>query len=355
MIGIGIIGYGYWGPNLVRNFAEVPEASIVSVSDLNPKRLELVSRRYPSIETTTDLSDLLADSRIDAIAIATPISTHFDLALRALRAGKHVLVEKPLATTSEQALRLLEEATRRNLVLMVDHTFVYTGAVRKIKELVMSQRLGDIYYYDSARINLGLFQHDVNVLWDLAVHDLSIMDYVLSAQPRAVSATGVNHISGEPANIAYLTLFFDGSLIAHIHVNWLSPVKVRRTLIGGNRNMIVYDDLEPSEKVKVYDRGIAVNNNTEKLYDMLIGYRTGDMWSPQLDTTEALRVEANHFIRCIEGSESPITDALAGMRVVEILEAATQSMARRGRLVELELSPGRLPSDSFLGLEVAVP
>jgi predicted dehydrogenase len=355
MIGIGVIGYGYWGPNLVRNFAEVADATVVSVSDLNPKRLELVRSRYPTIETTTDLSDLLADPRIDAIAIATPISTHFDLALRVLRAGKHVLVEKPLATTSEQALRLLEEATRRNLVLMVDHTFVYTGAVRKIKELVMSQRLGDIYYYDSARINLGLFQHDVNVLWDLAVHDLSIMDYVLSAQPRAVSATGVNHISGEPANIAYLTLFFDGSLIAHIHVNWLSPVKVRRTLIGGNRNMIVYDDLEPSEKVKVYDRGIDVNNHTEKLYDMLIGYRTGDMWSPQLDTTEALRVEANHFIRCIEGSESPITDAQAGLRVVEILEAATQSMARRGRLVELELTPGRLPSDSFLGLEVAVP
>jgi predicted dehydrogenase len=355
MIGIGVIGYGYWGPNLVRNFVEVPGASVLSVSDLNPKRLELVRSRYPTIETTTDLSELLSDPRIDAVAIATPISTHFDLALRALRAGKHVLVEKPLATTSEQALRLLEEATRRNLVLMVDHTFVYTGAVRKIKELVMSQRLGDIYYYDSARINLGLFQHDVNVLWDLAVHDLSIMDYVLGAQPRAVCATGVNHISGEPANIAYLTLFFDGSLIAHIHVNWLSPVKVRRTLIGGSRNMIVYDDLEPSEKVKVYDRGIAVNNHTEKLYEMLIGYRTGDMWSPQLDTTEALRVEANHFVRCIEGSELPITDGQAGLRVVEILEAATQSMARRGRLVELELSPGRLPSDSFLGLEVAVP
>jgi len=355
MIGIGVIGYGYWGPNLVRNFFETPDASVVSVSDLNPKRLELVRSRYPSVETTTDLSELLSDSRIDAIAIATPVSTHFDLALRVLRAGKHVLVEKPLATTSEQALRLLEEATRRNLVLMVDHTFVYTGAVRKIKELVMSQRLGDIYYYDSARINLGLFQHDVNVLWDLAVHDLSIMDYVLASPPRAVCATGVNHVWGEPANIAYLTLFFDGSLIAHIHVNWLSPVKVRRTLIGGSRNMIVYDDLEPSEKIKVYDRGIAVNNHTEKLYEMLIGYRSGDMWSPQLDTTEALRIEANHFVRCIEGSERPITDGQAGLRVVEILEAATQSMARRGRLVELELSPGRLPSDSFLGLEVAVP
>ena len=356
MIGIGVIGYGYWGPNLVRNFVEVPDASVVSVSDLNPKRLELVRSRYPSVETTTDLSELLTDSRIDAIAIATPVSTHFELALRALRAGKHVLVEKPMATTSEQVLRLVEEATRRNLVLMVDHTFVYTGAVRKIKELVTSHHLGDIYYYDSARINLGLFQHDVNVLWDLAVHDLSIMDYVLPSQPRAVCATGINHIFGEPANIAYLTLFFDGSLIAHIHANWLSPVKLRRTLIGGSRNMIVYDDLEPSEKIKVYDRGIAVNNQPENLYQMLIGYRTGDMWSPQLDTTEALRAETQHFVRCIEGSERPITNGETGFRVVEILEAATQSMAKRGRLVELSSeSFARLPNDSLRGLEVAIP
>jgi len=356
MIGIGVIGYGYWGPNLVRNFAETPDASVVAISDLNPKRLESIRGRYPSVETTTDCSELLSDSRIDAIAIATPVSTHFELALRALRAGKHVLVEKPLATTSEQSLRLIEEANRRNLVLMVDHTFVYTPAVRKIKELVVGNRLGDIYYYDSARINLGLFQHDVNVLWDLAVHDLSIMDYVLPSQPRAVCATGINHVSGEPANIAYLTLFFDSSLIAHIHVNWLSPVKMRRTLIGGSRNMIVYDDLEPSEKIKVYDRGIAINNNTENLYQMLIGYRTGDMWSPQLDTTEALRAEAQHFVRCIEGTDRPLTNGEAGLRVVEILEAATQSMARRGRLVELNNENfERLPDDSFRGLEVAVP
>jgi len=355
MIGVGVVGYGYWGPNLVRNFAEAADASVVSVSDLNPKRLELVRSRYPSVETTTDLSSFLSDPRIDAIAIATPVSTHFELALRALRAGKHVLVEKPLATTSEQALRLVEEAARRDLVLMVDHTFVYTGAVRKIKELVMSRRLGDIYYYDSARINLGLFQHDVNVLWDLAVHDLSIMDYVLPLQPRALCATGINHISGEPANIAYLTLFFDSSLIAHIHVNWLSPVKVRRTLIGGSRNMIVYDDLEPSEKIKVYDRGIAINNSAENLYQMLIGYRTGDMWSPQLDTTEALQAETQHFIRCIQGNERPITNGEAGVRVVEILEAATQSMARKGRLVELSAETSeKLPDDSLCGLEVAV-
>lgn len=335
MIRVGVIGYGYWGPNLVRNFAEAPGSQVVAVSDLCPERLTLAGSRYPAIETTTDYCDLLADARIDAIAIATPVSTHFELAMQALRAGKHVLVEKPLAATSEQAVRLIEEADRRNRVLMVDHTFVYTGAVRKIRELVTSNGLGDIYYYDSVRVNLGLFQHDVNVIWDLAVHDLSIMDYVLPSQPCAVSATGMSHVPGEPENVAYLTLFFDGRLIAHIHVNWLAPVKVRRTLIGGSRRMIVYDDLEPSEKVKVYDRGITINESPESIYQMLIGYRTGDMWAPQLDMTEALRTEALHFISCIENGERPITDGEAGLRVVQILEAATRSMAERGRLVEL--------------------
>jgi predicted dehydrogenase len=245
-------------------------------------------------------------------------------------------VEKPLAATSEQAVQLIEEADRRTRVLMVDHTFVYTGAVRKIRELVASNGLGDIYYYDSVRVNLGLFQHDVNVIWDLAVHDLSIMDYVLRSQPRAVSATGMSHVSGEPENIAYLTLFFDSRLIAHIHVNWLAPVKVRRTLIGGSRKMIVYDDLEPSEKVKIYDKGITINESPESIYQMLIGYRTGDMWAPQLDMTEALRMEVLHFVRCIEGGERPITNGEAGLRVVRILEAATQSMAGQGRIVELD-------------------
>ena len=336
MIGVGVIGYGYWGPNLVRNFAEAPGSQVVAVSDLRPERLDLARRRYPVIETTTDYHDLLADARIDAIAIATPVSTHFELAMQVLQAGKHVWVEKPLAATSEQAIRLIGEADRRNRMLMVDHTFVYTGAVRKIRELVATNGLGDIYYYDSVRVNLGLFQHDVNVIWDLAVHDLSIMDYVLPSQPCAVSATGMSHVLGEPENIAYLTLFFDNCLIAHIHVNWLAPVKVRRTLIGGSRKMIVYDDLEPSEKVKVYDKGITINESPESIYQMLIGYRTGDMWAPQLDMTEALRTEALHFIRCIEEGERPITDGEAGLRVVRILEAATQSMAKRGLLVQLD-------------------
>jgi predicted dehydrogenase len=335
MIGVGVIGYGYWGPNLVRNFAEAPGSSVAAVADVHPERIALARRRYPMIETTTDYRDLLVDARIDAIAIATPVYTHFELAMQALQSGKHVLVEKPLAATSEQTIRLIEEAERRNRVLMVDHTFVYTGAVRKIQELVASNELGEIYYYDSVRVNLGLFQHDVNVIWDLAVHDVSIMDYVLPSRPCAVSATGMRHVPGEPENIAYLTLFFEGSLLAHIHVNWLAPVKVRRTLIGGSVKMIVYDDLEPSEKVKVYDRGITVNKNAESIYQMLISYRTGDMWAPRLDVTEALRTEVLHFIRCIEEGAYPITDGEAGLRVVRILEAATRSMRERGRLVEL--------------------
>jgi predicted dehydrogenase len=337
-IQIGVIGYGYWGPNLVRNFAETPGVRVKAVSDLNPELLAKVRVRYPNIQVTRDCRDLFTDPEIDAIAIATPVSTHYELALAALQANKHVLVEKPMALSTRQAVKLIEEADRRNLTLMVDHTFVYTGAVRKMQELVASNELGNIYYYDSVRVNLGLFQHDVNVIWDLAVHDLSIMDYVLPSQPYAVSATGMSHVPSGPENIAYLTLFFENNLIAHIHVNWLAPVKVRRTLIGGNQRMIVYDDLEPSEKIKVYDKGITVNGNAESVYQMLIGYRTGDMWSPKLDMTEALRTEALHFIHCIKTGDRPITDGEAGMRVVRILEAATLSMAKQGRLIELDLA-----------------
>lgn len=334
-INIGVIGYGYWGPNLVRNFAEIAGAKVASVSDFKPELLAKVQARYPTVNVTTDSRDLLKDPKIDAIVIATPVSTHFDLALAALQAGKHVLVEKPMTTTSEQAMRLIDEAEKRNLVLMVDHTFVYTGAVRKMHDLIANNQLGDIYYYDSVRVNLGLFQHDVNVIWDLAVHDLSIMNYVLPSQPYAVSATGVSHVPGEPENIAYLTLFFANNLIAHINVNWLAPVKVRRTLIGGSQRMIVYDDLEPSEKVKIYDKGITVNGNSESVYQMLIGYRTGDMWSPKLDMTEALRTEGLHFIDCITKGDRPITDGVAGLQIVRILETATQSLKQQGRLIEL--------------------
>ena len=340
MIRVGVIGYGYWGPNLVRNFFEAPGVQVACVSDLRADRLAVMSARYPTVGKTQNFRDLIEDPSIDAVAIATPVSTHYELALRALQEGKHVLVEKPLASDTNQVRHLMDVAQKRNLVLMVDHTFVYTGAVRKIRELVESGNLGEIYYYDSVRVNLGLFQHDVNVLWDLAVHDLSIMDYVLPFRPCAVSATGLSHVPGGTENIAYLTLFFEGSQIAHIHANWLAPVKLRRTLIGASRKMIVYDDIEQSEKVKVYDKGITLNNhqNPEKLYQMLVGYRTGDMLAPQIDGTEALRYEIEHFLQCIRQREEPVTGGSAGLRVVEILQAATQSMLQRGRPVELRLT-----------------
>ena len=346
MIGIGVLGYGYWGPNLVRNLSEVPDARVVSVCDVRPERLALVRQRHPTVDTTTTYADLLSNPHIDAVAIATPVSTHFDFAFAALRAGRHVLVEKPMTTTSEEATRLIDEASRRHSVLMVDHTFVYTGAVRRIQELIASKALGQLNYYDSVRVNLGLFQHDVSVVWDLAVHDLAIMDFVVGATPYAVTATGMSHLAGRPENVAYLTLFFEHNLIAHINVNWLAPVKVRRTLIGGSRRMIVYDDLEPSEKVKVYDKGITVGNNAESLYKLFVGYRTGDMWAPQLDLTEALKTEALHFVRCIEDRVPVITDGEAGLRVVRLLEATTESLLERGRPVELGLSafPGASPS-----------
>ena len=338
MITVGVIGYGYWGPNLVRNFAETPGARVGFVTDKRAERLSHVRARYPTTHVSTDHRDLITDPSVDAVAIATPVSSHFDLAMEALRAGKHVLVEKPITSTSEQATALIAEADKRGLVLMVDHTFVYTNAVGKMRELTQAGDLGEIYYYDSVRINLGLFQHDVNVLWDLAVHDLSIMDFVLGQSPVAVSATGLAHVPGQPENIAYMTMFFDGQLIAHVHVNWLAPVKVRRTLLGGSRRMIVFDDLEASEKIKVYDRGISVNPSQENVYQMLVGYRAGDMWAPQLGITEALHTEATHFVSCIAQKQVPRTDGHAGLRVVRLLEAATESMAQQGRPVSVTAS-----------------
>ena len=335
MVGVGVIGYGYWGPNLVRNFSETADARVIAVSDLRSERLEAVKTRYPSIQVTRDHRELLSNSNIDAITIATPVGTHFDLAMEALHAGKHVFIEKPIADSIDKAEKMIEEAEKRQRVLMVDHTFVYTGAVQKIKEIIDTGRLGNLYYYDSVRVNLGLFQHDVNVLWDLAVHDLSILDFVLGRSPLAVSVTGSAHVPGQPADMAYLTCFFDDSFLAHMHVNWLAPVKIRRTLIGGNREMIVYDDLEPSEKIKVYDSGITLSEVPEGLYKTVKGYRTGDMWSPQLDTTEAIREEVDHFIVCIRTGRRPITDGAVGLRVVRILAAASRSLAQNGVPVEL--------------------
>lgn len=335
MIKIGVIGYGYWGPNLVRNFAETQGLSVACVADLDPKKLDLVQKRYPGVRTTTSFEEMINDPSIDAIAIATPVSTHFELGMAVLKANKHLWLEKPMTQTSDQARQLVDEAEKRNLVLLVDHTFIYTGAVRKMAELVKSGDLGNIYYYDSTRVNLGLFQHDVSVISDLAVHDFSILDYLLGEQPIAVSAVGINHFPGTPENLAFITLSYASGIIAHVNVNWLAPVKVRQILIGGSKKMITYNDLEPSEKIKVYDKGISFTDDPQKIYQMRVGYRTGDMWAPQLDGSEALKVEGEHFVDCIVNGKAPHTDGLLGMRVVQIIEAATRSMNEHGRSVKL--------------------
>lgn len=333
MINIGVIGYGYWGPNLVRNFAANRDCTMAMVADFSAERCTAAQTACPGLITCADPAELIASPEIEAVAIATPVDSHFELALAALQAGKHVLIEKPITSTPEQAEILIAEAAARKLVLLVDHTFVYTGAVRKIREQVLSPEFGDIRYYDSTRVNLGLFQHDVNVLWDLAVHDLSIMSYIIDAIPVAVSATG-HGLPGQPEYVAFLTVFFP-DLIGHINVNWLSPVKLRKTLIGGTNQMIVYDDLESSEKVKVYDKGITITESPEEVRKLRISYRTGDMRSPKLDESEALGREIAHFLACIRGEETPRTPGEAGLALVRILEAANRSMASRGAPVPL--------------------
>jgi predicted dehydrogenase len=336
MIKIGVVGYGYWGPNLVRNFAETPGCEVVAVADLDPHKLAIVKRRYPTVSTTTNFNDLLNDPSIDAVAIATPVSTHFELGMAALRAGKHLWVEKPMTETLEQAQRLFEEAERRGRVLHVDHTFIYTGAVQKMAETVRAGELGQIYYYDSIRINLGLFQRDVSVISDLAVHDFSILDHLFGEQPAAVTASGTNHFPGTPANLAYVTLYYDSGMIAHANVSWLAPVKVRQILIGGSKRMVAYDDLEPSEKVKIYDKGVSFTDDPAKIQEMRVGYRTGDMWAPKLAVTEALSVEGAHFIDCVAHSKRPLTDGRLGQRVVQLIEAASESMRAKGKTVYLK-------------------
>ncbi|MBK8814673.1 MAG: Gfo/Idh/MocA family oxidoreductase [Methylococcaceae bacterium] len=339
MVKIGVIGYGYWGPNLVRNFAETQGLAVACVADLDLNKLELVQKRYPGIKTTTNFEEMINDPNIDAIAIATPVSTHFELGMAALKANKHLWLEKPMTETSAQARQLVEEAEKRNLVLIVDHTFIYTGAVRKIAELMHKGDLGEIYYYDSIRVNLGLFQRDVSVISDLAVHDFAILDYLLGKQPEAVSAVGTNHFPGTPENLSYISLFYESGMIAHCNVNWLAPVKVRQILIGGSKKMITYDDLEPSEKIKVYDKGISFTDDPQKIYQMRVGYRAGDMWAPQIDGSEALRVEGQHFVDCIVNNKVPLTDGKLGMRVVQLIEAATRSMSEHGRSVKLNAAP----------------
>jgi predicted dehydrogenase len=337
-ITVGVIGCGYWGPNLIRNFAENEEASLRWVCDADARRLEKIARRYPSARTSTDARELLADPRLDAVVIVTPVATHYAFARAALEAGKHVLVEKPFTASVREAEELIALAESRRLALMVDHTFIYTGAVRRIKELVTSGELGELLYFDSVRINLGLFQHDVNVVWDLAPHDLSIMDHVVGREPIALMATGSCHIEPGLENIAYVQLRFDDSMIANFHFNWLSPVKIRRTLIAGSRRMIVYDDIEPTEKVRVYDTGVdraTAGADEEETYKTLVSYRTGDVWVPKLDPTEALRYVCAEFLDSIKNSRPSSSDGAAGLRVVRLLEAAQQSINKSGQWIKL--------------------
>jgi predicted dehydrogenase len=347
-LGVGVVGYGYWGPNLVRNFATNPAAKVVAVSDLDPVRLATSQRLYPGVTATDRYEDLLKNPAVDAIAVATPVHTHYDLALAALKAGKHVLVEKPLAPSADLVRRLIDEADRRGLTLMVDHTFLYTPAVQKIRELVLQDELGEVYYYDSTRSSLGLFQSDVSVIWDLAVHDISIIDHILDEDPVAVSATGSCHVAGSPENMAHITLFFDSRCVAHVSVNWLSPIKVRQTFVGGSKKMIVYADLEPTEKIKVYDKGITLNGSSENAHQFRIGYRAGDMWAPHISAKEALQSEVEHFIDCARNGTPPISGGLSGLRVIEVLEAASRSIAEQGKPVMLRQpsrarTPGQRP------------
>jgi predicted dehydrogenase len=331
---IGVIGYGYWGPNIVRNFHSQEECEVVLVADRNAKCADRLKKVFPSIGFTTDENQILTSKDIDVVAVVTPVWTHYELAKKALENNKHVFVEKPFTYNVAQGEELVELAERKNLKIMVDHTFLFTGAVRKIKELVDRKELGDLYYYDALRVNLGLFQHDVNVIWDLAPHDLSIMDYVISEKPEAVVATGERHLNGVE-DVAFITVYFPKRIIAHVNVNWLSPVKVRTTLIGGEKKMLVWNDLEADEKLRVYDKGVSMATNPSNLHQLLVSYRSGDMWAPQVEQVEALRAETAYFLKCINENLKPFNDGEAGLRVVRILEAADRSIRGRGEAITL--------------------
>ena len=333
MVRVGVIGYGYWGPNIVRNLHGQKNAQVTMVCDQNTAALGRARKAYPGLEMVSDPLEIVCSPHVDAVAVVTPVCAHYDLARLALEHGKHVFIEKPFTATSEQAEELIELAARKKLTIMVDHTFLFTGAVRKIRELTESGVLGDLYYYDSLRVNLGLFQHDVSVIWDLAPHDLSIMDHIIKAKPEAIVATGENHLNGVE-DVAFMTIYFPKKVIAHINVNWLSPVKIRTTLIGGEKKMVVWNDLVADEKVRVYDRGVQLNSG-DGIRDLLVSYRSGDMLAPQLEQVEALHVELEYFADCVINNKVPFNDGHAGLRVVKMLEAAEKSIRQKGELVTL--------------------
>jgi predicted dehydrogenase len=332
VIRIGIIGYGYWGPVVARNFQATDSCQLVAVCDVRPAAQERARKALPGIQVTGDASEIFRSPHIDAVAVVTPVWTHFEFAKAALENNKHVFVEKPFTASSSEASQLIDLAAAKKLQIMVDHTFLFTGAVRKIRQLIDQGVLGKLFYYDSSRVNLGLFQHDVNVIWDLAPHDLAIMNYLIDVEPESVSATGQCHLNGQE-DMAYVTIYFP-RMLAHISVNWLSPVKVRTTMIGGEKKMVVWNDMEADEKIKVYDKGVEIVNR-QGVYDLLVSYRSGDMWAPKVDQTEALKREAKYFVECIEKNETPFNDGVAGLRVVRLLEAAAQSLKERGRPVQL--------------------
>jgi predicted dehydrogenase len=333
MIRIAVVGYGYWGPQIVRNFHNANDARVAVVCDKREESLRRAKETFPSVDVTTNIRQVLASPDIDAVAVVTPVWTHFELAKAAMENGKHVFVEKPFTATSAQAQELVELGAKKNLRIMVDHTFLFTGAVKKIRQLIANNELGSLYYYDSTRVNLGLFQHDVNVIWDLAPHDLSIMDHLIQDKAQAVVATGASHLNGKE-DLAYITVYFARNIIAHINVNWLSPVKVRTTLIGGEKKMVVWNDLEADEKVKIYDKGVQITAR-QGVYDLLVSYRSGDMWAPKIEQTEALRAECQYFIDCVEDGKEPFNDGQAGFKIVKMLEAADQSIKAKGRMVYL--------------------
>jgi predicted dehydrogenase len=333
LVKFGVIGYGYWGPNVVRNLDQLDGSVMVAVCDKSPAARKRIHKAYPHVKVVSETAELVSSTEIDAVAIVTPVWTHYELTKAALENGKHVFVEKPFTSDSGQAEELINLAAKKNLKIMVDHTFLFTGAVKKIGQLLDEGALGKIYYYDSTRVNLGLFQHDINVIWDLAPHDLSIIDHLIKETPEAVSATGQTHLNGHE-DVAFITVYFPNKIIAHINVNWLSPVKVRTTLIGGEKKMLVWNDLEADEKIKVYDKGVHISSR-EGLYNLLVNYRSGDMWAPQVEQVEALKQELAYFIDCVSNNRTPSNDGAAGLRIVKLLEAANQSVSKRGELVYL--------------------
>jgi predicted dehydrogenase len=333
-INIGVVGYGYWGPNIVRNLQGIRGAQVVTICDKRRSIFKKIYELYPSIRLCDDYHDVTSAADIDAVAIITPVFTHFKIAIDALKHGKHVFVEKPFTASVRDAEELVKIADKKKLRIMVDHTYLFTGAVKKIKQMVDSNVLGSLFYYDSTRVNLGLLQYDVNVIWDLALHDLSVMDYIVKYRPVAISAIGIDHFARNKENIAYITVYFANNMIGHLNVNWLSPVKIRLTLIGGSKKMLVWNDLEPDEKIKIYDKGVKIRKTTS-IYKLLVDYRSGNMWAPKIDHTEALKSELDYFIKYLNGNFKAINDGYAGLRMVRMLEATSKSVRQGGKIIKL--------------------